>query len=721
MTRICRSTRSLEQYLRLPLRNIFLLSELQSRISPKIMLNDNERTLIEMFLAYDPDESEPLTAFKRALLKYPRVLDEFRTTLSKLQAMSLVLLEKWIEIQRGPDRASRDAVSREIQSVIRDRHPNALTYHGAMAELYVEELTYREGETKDFSLDDRLHYARRKAFQYAASQQIVSPYFRYVQALFREDPYVPEDHYIDYGATNGMKSCSWLKRTQGYPYYLWDISAKETKMVSSIIEQTGEYPKYLAISHTWGRWIIADEPALQLPGVPWRIPQNTKFRVGDLPEMLEELDGLEDYVWLDLLTIPQVDSESPRSLVELQKQEIARQATIFENAEKTIVWFNEVESWKGMERCISWLCIKYLQLYAVVNDPDEVLKDLDQSPTFWEDSEVELVSCSRCDEGVYAREANPWFTSLWTLQEVCLCPDMVICNREFDPLTLPSCPDYALTMSDITTLLQTARPYDLDSMPSGIVDLLWLTDSTSMTYIDDLSRTEILILGNKRHCTSRRAEAIMSALGITEWYDLYRDAPLVLNQYPLEFLNELRQRVGSPSFFGVSVYGTDLGDVLYNFCEKGSDQQVIGTLLPTAPGAQALNFERFALLEGHKTVESWEIQRSGAVRITEAVIMASSSDTTVTDDQCRLPDVLSGITPGMLVGPRQQNLEEWLRAFKPEMPNYAVVTAYYPTRGGHGILLKELRKNVLIKVGFFNLAVREFLKYPSVKVDWLVL
>lgn len=114
----------------------------------------------------------------------------------------------------------------------------------------------------------------------------------------------------------------------------------------------------------------------------------------------------------------------------------------------------------------------------------------------------------------------------------------VIRNREVEPLALPSNPDYALTMSDITTLLQTAKPYDLDSMPSGIIDLLWLTNSTSMTYIDNLSRTEILILGNKRHCSSRRAEAVMSALGITEWYDLYRDAPLVLNQYPLEFFYE---------------------------------------------------------------------------------------------------------------------------------------------------------------------------------------
>lgn len=73
----------------------------------------------------------------------------------------------------------------------------------------------------------------------------------------------------------------------------------------------------------------------------------------------------------------------------------------------------------------------------------------------------------------------------------------------------------------------------------------------------------------------------------------------------------------------------------------------------------------------------------------------------------------------MLVESREQNLEEW-RAFKPEMPNYAVLTAYYPTKGGHEVLLKEIRKNVLIKVGFLKLPNRQLLKYPSMKVDWLV-
>ena len=76
-------------------------------------------------------------------------------------------------------------------------------------------------------------------------------------------------------------------------------------------------PDYICISHTWGRWIIDKAPAVDVPGVNWPVPQNTLFRVEDLPDRLEAAFPGK-CIWLDLVCIPQ--DRSKRALIEIGRQ-----------------------------------------------------------------------------------------------------------------------------------------------------------------------------------------------------------------------------------------------------------------------------------------------------------------------------------------------------------------------------------------------------------------
>lgn len=96
-----------------------------------------------------------------------------------------------------------------------------------------------------------------------------------------------------------IEPCLWLEFKRGkagYPHYLWDVQARSTITA----QETDILPEYICISHTWGRWLKEKEPFVAVSGVPWLVPQNTRFRVEDLPELLERnFPGM--FVWLDLL------------------------------------------------------------------------------------------------------------------------------------------------------------------------------------------------------------------------------------------------------------------------------------------------------------------------------------------------------------------------------------------------------------------------------------
>jgi len=84
-----------------------------------------------------------------------------------------------------------------------------------------------------------------------------------------------------------VNPCSWLQNhiseDGDLPFYLWDIRKGCTVESSSISIS----PEYIAISHTWGRW-LKDRP-VKIPGVPWDVLQNKHFNVRDIREILRRL------------------------------------------------------------------------------------------------------------------------------------------------------------------------------------------------------------------------------------------------------------------------------------------------------------------------------------------------------------------------------------------------------------------------------------------------
>jgi Heterokaryon incompatibility protein (HET) len=234
-----------------------------------------------------------------------------------------------------------------------------------------------------------------------------------------------------------IQPCPWLETCstdEGMPYFLWDVQQRRT----IVVEQLPGPPEYICVSHTWGRWRKKEEPSLQIPGVPWLVPQNSKFEVISLPTQIERAFK-SGYVWFDLLCIPQDGSE--RALIE-----ISRQADIFGNAASVVAWLNDVKSWSVMQDILTWFGLFYLHTNVAVKDGEYHVPDLPQ-PEEAIYKNMELYDWTSGDvaalpiiEGVEETQTiaapMPWFTSLWTLQEVCLRPGLVLCTKDWEPLTI---------------------------------------------------------------------------------------------------------------------------------------------------------------------------------------------------------------------------------------------------------------------------------------------
>jgi hypothetical protein len=172
-------------------------------------------------------------------------------------------------------------------------------------------------------------------------------------------------------------------------------------------------------------------------------------------------------------------------------------------------------------------------------------------------------------------------------------------------------------------------------------------------------------------------EAIMSVVGATDWYashvEKYRTAPneieLVLDTYPVAFLNEAARKTGAAFYATVSSDLRHLKDVI----DIEGDQW---KLRDSSEGAGSL------------------------LPFTRAETINTSNN--------------------------QTNLEEWLQAFhvKQSEPsqNFAVCLFQQSHQSLFGVILKQVGKeDRLVKIGNFNTNAIRVEDVPSMKVDWLVL
>jgi len=206
------------------------------------------------------------------------------------------------------------------------------------------------------------------------------------------------------------------ERDEENMYNAGDVKAKE--------------PEYSTLSYTWGRWRISGQdvnkhPALPVKGTPWAIPpiSNGHFTVEAFQNAINriaESSGVS-WVWVDIGCIDQRRDDPKSQFVNTQGPiEIGRQASIFKQAKSTFVWLCRLESTK---------------LSAVVDGVQQY--GLDFSGYIWGRNRGKRIPDSLMEGLAKAFDYifdDPWFSSLWTLQEIVLRNDALVLSTEGEPV-----------------------------------------------------------------------------------------------------------------------------------------------------------------------------------------------------------------------------------------------------------------------------------------------
>ena len=177
-------------------------------------------------------------------------------------------------------------------------------------------------------------------------------------------------------------------------------------------------PKYSILTYTWGRWQVKTDnppPTLPVKGTTWKIPavKEEHFTVEAFQKIVNRMgdDGVE-WAWIDIACIDQVKKP-------VKMDEIGRQASIFHNAHKVFVWLSHIAT---------------DTLSAAIADIDEYGPELWFRHTKTTLTVPELVD--RLHGAFNIIFNDPWFSSLWTLQEVILRNDALVLSAEGDPIPL---------------------------------------------------------------------------------------------------------------------------------------------------------------------------------------------------------------------------------------------------------------------------------------------
>jgi len=350
---------------------------------------------------------------------------------------------------------------------------------------------------------------------------------------------------------------------------------------------------------------------------------------------------------------------------------------------------------------------------------------------------------------------------LWTLQEVCLRPDMQLCNKNWEILRVGRNGETIVGFDDLVALaaggnftsishdmdantlepanaseLQSRDPLDRTWVRSNATEHLWeLLDLSGLDHLLNASRTTILMLGNQRHCKENRAEAIMSAIGVTDWYN-HPEAPTEgpglcggsLDQYPLSFVREAAEKIGA-DFYESSPAGGELLEMLVLSLVIGEGpRKAVGSMLPFTSGllSKAPNLAEGITGDGHPAVFAWKILPDGSVEMSEVGIVSWTGQDRSTNRKltCTLmaPDLEDPIS--LMVD--QQNgmdLDVWVDSFIPTTRNFAVCL-HHGLGVVDGVLLKQVSPRELVKVGTYLITKEnayQTLIPTTCKVDWRIL
>lgn len=514
-------------------------------------------------------------------------------------------------------------------------------YHSRCFQLWVLEFNPLKWEPFiSFHYATRLEVARCDAIRQASLQRMG------YACLFQEkaplpNEYIPalRDQYVPW---QGDRSPARL------PHHLWDV----TECCTVTVSELPGVPEYTCISHTWGRWRL--NSSASIPGVPWPVPENSLYNVCMLPDMFFQL-GVR-YIWFDLFCIPQDGSL-------IADIEIGRQTEIFRRASNCVAWLHDVCSWGSVRSALDWIGLRFLTSTTAVQ-----YADVDYSSALRHAEEgaaqdwPELIKTLTQPDGSGTLQPASWFSSLWTLQEAVLCPDMELCSQDWDVLTDRR--GNHLTLAVFCGLISEFNrvcvrdwtdgptqesleglyplPWSRNPAPEGARELVQVLIQTRLSYaLETRSPSTVLMTAPVRQCTSDREPAIMSAIGITEWYNRRLSRGLrphegthqkVFGLYDLDFVREAARKFGAGFYYGEV---EDISRLTDDDCTNGPDEKHTGSMLPfsgftrsgdRAARSQGAMLDPDRLRKDHPAVEGWQVLPNGAVRISMAGIMASSEE-----------------------------------------------------------------------------------------------
>ncbi|KAK8016927.1 hypothetical protein PG993_015116 [Apiospora rasikravindrae] len=543
---------------------------------------------------------------------------DFRQSLSDSQLRSWELLRDWWDgnYEDGNLASDARALIREVPT--RNAlhiHSQVSSYQRMMLRLWVNEFSPWELKTGVCS-PDPLQIERWKTYEQGLTQKAGFGVLRTLRPSLEHEGQIERCGKL---LPACFDSCPWLPKADRHgrtahnlPLYLWDTDTNQTVEVQKLLE-VGECIDYTCISHTWGRWKVRPESYVDIPGVEWKVPENTLFKVKELPSILrqaKEKANLPRFIWFDLICLPQ-DTSKPEYL-----SEVSRQAIIFRHASHCLAWINTITSWRNTREALRWLCLYFL-LAGPESDVYGVQDILDQARHI--QSPIELL--------ISQHTWKEWFTSTWTLQEACLCPDLILCKDDWEAFEIAEGTTVslnqliAITASFHGRALTVINPRTWPSPVKQLFDIVRIVSGG-----DNLvSRLSILTSGVTRECERRRADAIMSAMGITDWYDTYfeqhREPPpegdLVRGAYPLPFVKEVAAKLGSEFFLLMSPEDLkpDSKGTLLPFGKPGPPK-----LTPSNLTYGHYRFQGADTLD-HPSLGNWSINSDGSVDIQEASVL----------------------------------------------------------------------------------------------------
>ncbi|KAI0549030.1 hypothetical protein F4679DRAFT_548735 [Xylaria curta] len=236
-------------------------------------------------------------------------------------------------------------------------------------------------------------------------------------------------------------------------------------------------PKYNAISYTWGRFRLdtmrgSSEALRKVKGIKidncsWAIPpiDPARFTVDEFRMALQtaaasdrsgsypECDSC--FVWLDVACIDQN--------ADAGKLEIGRQAAIFRGAQKVYIWLTDFSSLRLDKIFSDIVDTSHRLLLVLEGSAVSSVEEMGES--------IEILDTMK--KALDDLCQDPWFSSLWTLQEAFLCPHACFMSRDGQVISRKRLTNL-LDLCELAWIINEAIEYLIAHFPAPIVNHPWL-------------------------------------------------------------------------------------------------------------------------------------------------------------------------------------------------------------------------------------------------------